>query len=85
MVRQLKRYELGFTHTWLFCDATGHPAISSPVQDVSAPIHLGLGPTPPVAGETFVHDALLYRARSVLTADDHLNPFNVPFIMAELV
>ena len=67
-----------------FADATGEPGLASPIMDISTPIYLAHGEHP-WAGETFVHQANVWRARAILEVGDPLNPLNLPLIIAELV
>ena len=68
--------------TFILADATGEPGLKTPLQDASTVLYLGYGPVP-TAGESFAHEGLLWRARSVLE-DGDLNPFSFPLIIAEL-
>lgn len=75
--------KLGDAFPFMIADATGEPGLRTPAHDVSTVLHLGSGPVP-VRGESFAAEGLLWRARDVLAADDPINPFPVPCVMAEL-
>ena len=68
---------------FVFADATGEPGLESPVHDASTILYLGHGRVP-ATGESFAHEALLWKARTVLQADHPLNPFPCVLVMAEL-
>ena len=73
----------GGYYKYMVADVTGFERFDfvSPVQHTAIPLYIGLGPEVPVG--TFTHLDRNFKVVSVLAADDRLNPFPVPVVMAK--
>lgn len=79
-------FKLGPYYKYMVADRTEerYQELTSPVQDRAMPLFLGAASTE-IPCEPFVVEDVNYVVDTVLQADHHLNPFDVPLMLATRV